>query len=106
MAIDFFEKELTKVQHRFNSILGNLMVCDLTLRQKLILAICWMGVLKRKIHQAPDKDLVREEIQKFIKYRNLVNETFNNIEEELEQRRAYENSSNKTAGYGTIDAAR
>ena len=70
MAIDFFEKELTKVQHRFNCVLGDLMVCDLTLRQKLILAICWMGVLKRKIHQAPDKDLVREEIQKFIKYRN------------------------------------
>ena len=106
MAIDFFEKELTKVQHRFNHILGNLIVCDLKVRQMLILAICWMGVLKRKIHQAPDKDLVREEIQKFIKYRNLVNETFNNIEKELEQRRAYENPGNNTKSYGTVDAGR
>ena len=80
MALDFFETELLKVQNRFNSVFGDLIVCDLKVRQMLILGIIWMGTLKRKINQAPDKDLVREEIQKFMKTKILLHNVFDQFE--------------------------
>ena len=91
MSVDFFEKELRKAQNRFNTVFCELFVCNLKVRQTLILAITWMGVLKRKIHEKEDKDLARDDIRKFVKYRNLVNDVFNNIESELEERRPYDN---------------
>jgi len=48
MAIDFFEKEVKKAQDRFNTIYGDLLVCDIRVRQRLIITICWMKVLKKK----------------------------------------------------------
>jgi hypothetical protein len=106
MSVDFFESELKKARNRFNSIFGNLVVCNLKVRQMLILAITWMGVLKRKIDNAKDKEAVREEIKKFVKYRDLVNNVFNKIEIELQERRAYGHSDDKTKEHRKADIGR
>ena len=93
MPIYFFQSEFKKIQKRFNETFGRETVCDIKLRQSVILAICWMGVLKRKIHQAPDKDLVREEIQKFMKAKKILHNLFDQFEKENQGRRQNELTS-------------
>ena len=39
MAIDFFEKEVSKVRERFNQTYGVMVVCNLNHRQAAILSI-------------------------------------------------------------------
>lgn len=106
MPVDFFESELGKVRNRFNNVFGELIVCDLKVRQTLIHAICWMGVLKRKVDSAKDKEAVREEIKKFVKYRDLVNTVLNRVETELLERRAYGHSGDKAKMYGNANIGR
>ena len=107
MPVDFFAKELGKAQNRFNTILGNLSVFNIKTRQSLIIAICWMGVLKNKINTVKDKELARDNIRKFVKYRNLVNNVFNQIETEFKKGRAYDdNSDDRTKGHKKADTGR
>jgi hypothetical protein len=72
MAIDFFEKEVEKTQDRFNTIYGDLLVCDIRVRQRLIITICWMGVLKKRIEKAGNKEMCRVEIQQFVRLSMLL----------------------------------
>ena len=106
MPVNFFEKELGKVRSRFNMILGESIVCDLKVRQTLILAICWMGVLKQKIDKPKDKEVVRDEIKKFVRYRDLVNIIFDKLEIELQERRGDGNSDDATERNGKANTAR
>ena len=105
MAVDFFEKELKGAQNRFNKIFGDLVVCNIKTRQMLILAICGMGLMKTKIDNAHEKEAVREEIKKFVRYRNVINDTFNKIETQLQERRKHGNTDyntreNRKTGFG------
>ena len=44
MNQEFFEKEIQRVRHRFNQTFGLLPVCDLKLRQSVILNVCcWVS---------------------------------------------------------------
>jgi len=77
MKIDFFEKEVAKVRERFNQIFGTQTVCNIEERQAVIMAICWLGVLRMRIkNNAENTELARE----FIKYRNQLNNYFNHKE--------------------------
>jgi hypothetical protein len=89
MPIDFFELELKKARDRFNQTFGTITVCDLKLRQSVILAICFMGNVGRKIKNAANKDKVREQIKKFMKTRLILNNLFDQFEREHQERRKH-----------------
>ncbi len=89
MPIDVFEKELRKVRRRFNKTFGMQKVCDLKLRQSVILAIGFLGKACDKINKAEKKDDVRDEIEKFMKNRNVLNNLFNRLEQQQKERRSY-----------------
>lgn len=86
MPIDFFEKELMKARRRFNETFGMQEVCDLKLRQSVILAICFLGLIAGKIKKAKNKDDVRDEIKQFMKNQNTLNNLFKRIEQQKERR--------------------
>ena len=94
MAIDFFEKELTKVQERFNQTFGKQTVCNLELRYSTILAICRLGRECEKIRKTKRKDDVRSEIKRFMKARNILNNLFDQFENQREERDHDYSSSN------------
>ena len=89
MAIDFFENELRNAQHKFNQTFGVQDVCNLKLRQSVILAIGFLGKAYEKIKKAENKDDSRAEIKKFMRARNVLNNLFNNFEEQQKGRRSY-----------------
>jgi hypothetical protein len=80
MHVDFFNKELNKLQKRFNDTFGTLVVCNLTLRYSAILALCWLGVLRRRIKENENRDKARNYIREFVKGRTALNELFSSME--------------------------
>ena len=76
MTIDFFEKEVEKMQARFNQTFGHHVVCSLKARQEVILAVIYLETLCRKIRKINRTDQARGEIQKFIRVRNTLNNIF------------------------------
>ena len=91
MPVDFFEKEVTRAQDKFNQTFGMLETGDIKLRQSAILNICGLGCLRNKIVKAADKDQVRDEICSFMKIRGILNNVFNTIEDYQKERRHFEN---------------
>ncbi len=85
MAIDFFEKELRNAQQNFNQTFGVQDVCNLKLRGSAILAIGFLGKACEKINKAEKKDDVRDEIKKFMRTRNVLNNIFNDFEEQQKE---------------------
>ena len=106
MPIDFFEKEVKKARERFNQTFGRMTVCDIKLRQSTILAICFLGNLSSKIREAEAKDMVREDIKKFMRARNALNNTFTAVEDYRKERRVHGNSVNQTRGFPNRRIAR
>jgi len=103
MAINYFDQELCKIQQYFNETFGNLIVCDLKLRQKVILAIVGMGQLAQKIAEANDKDRVRYEIRRFMKASSICKNIFNQIDRKQKERGNHEHyniSKKKTQHVG------
>ncbi len=94
MAVDFFEREVNKVQQRFNRTFGVLDVCDLQMRQKTMLRIINMMRLKDKIKSAHDNKNIKEDRSKFVRTRDWLNQVFNQIEQHLTERREYANGKN------------
>ncbi len=87
MPVDFFETEVRKAQDRFNQTFGVMAVCNIRMRQSVILAIVQMGLLQRKIAKSRDKDLVREEIKRFVRARDVLKNVFNQAEQEINKLR-------------------
>ena len=100
MPVDFFEKEVTRAQDKFNQTFGVLETGDIKLRQSAILNICGLGCLRNKIVKAADKDQVRGEICNFMKIRNILNNVFNTIEDYQKERRYFENDKNTSKQRG------
>ncbi len=86
MAVNFFEREVKKVQKRFNETVGRLAVCNLDVRYSAIFSICWLGILSRKINRAKDKEKAKDNISEFVKIRDVLNNVFNLIEKDQERR--------------------
>ena len=93
MAINYFDQELCKIQQHFNETFGNLIVCDLMLRQKVILAIVAMGQLAQKIAEANNKDHVRYEIRRFMKASSACKNIFNKIDRQQKERGNHEHDN-------------
>ena len=91
MPVDFFDREVNKVQQRFNETFGVLDVCDLQMRQKTILSIINMMRLKDKIMSTQDNKNIKEDRSKFVKTRDALNSIFNQIDQELNERRNHAN---------------
>lgn len=85
MPIDFFEQELSRLQERFNSTFGVMTTCDITARQSTLLSIIGLGVLAKRINSASDKDLVRTEITRFVKGRDVLNRWFDHVQTQIKQ---------------------
>ncbi len=92
MPVGFISDELRKAQDRFNATYGGLRVCDLQVRNGLVIAISWMGVLKRRVDSADNGEVCRTDIQKFVRSRDLVNSVLNRIDAELSERRGHGNA--------------
>lgn len=89
MSINFFDTEVKKAQDRFNQTFGKETVCDLKLRQAVILAICFLSNEARKISNAVHKDEVRTQIKKFMKTKTTLNKLFDQFERERQERRKH-----------------
>ena len=92
LAVDFFEREVNKVQQRFNKTFGVLDVCDIRTRQKAILSIIKLMRLKDRIMNNNSNN-IKEDRSKFVKTRDWLNQAFNKIEQHLSERRKYANGN-------------
>ena len=88
MTAHFFEKEVRKIQKRFNQAFGETCTFCIQARYAALLAICWLGILEKRM--ARMKDRPRESIQEFIRIRDTLNKLFNRMEKQKKERRGYE----------------
>ena len=93
MPINFFEKELTKVQERYNETYGQLTVCDIQTRQKVILNIIAMCRLKDKIMKGGVPHELHENRGLFVRRKNWVNAKFDAIQQILNERKVQDDSN-------------
>ena len=95
MPANFFHKEVIKAQKRFNQTFGMLPSCDIKLRHAVILNICGLRCLGNKIMQATDKSEVKDDIRRFIKMRDTLNNIFATVEKIQNERRENEKDCSK-----------
>ena len=82
MTIDFFERELFKVQQKFNQTFGEMPTCNPQVRAKVIFAIVQMGILKNKIKEKNQ----REDISKFVITKSRLDRIFEKLTTEKERK--------------------
>jgi len=87
MAIDFFEKELVKVQERFNQTFGETQAVNLLTRSHVILSIIYLGLIAKEINKQGikkngEKDI--EKVKEFMKIKAILNKVFDRFETEIE----------------------
>jgi hypothetical protein len=82
----FFEKETLKARQRFNQTFGCMTVCDLKLRQSAIVGVSLLDLAQKRI-QTETGEARQTNVRKFQRIRNALNNIFNQIESELNQRR-------------------
>jgi len=98
MQLEFFEREMGRVQDRFNETFGAQVVCDINARQTAILAICQMGILARKIVREKETPQTREDLKSFHRGRKALHRLFNRMEsEQLKRRNNHVERTNKRA---------
>ncbi len=78
MTARFFEKEVRKIQERFNQAFGDQVTFRIQARHAALLSICRLGILEKRIARIKDKP--REGIQEFIRIRDTLNNLFNLME--------------------------
>ena len=90
MAIDFFEREVSSARRRFNETFGELTVCDLKLRQSVIVSICLLGRTGEMVKTSQNENEKKERIRKFMRIRNGLNDIFTEIENHQKERRDHD----------------
>ncbi len=91
MPVDFFDRELKRVQLMFNQTFGNTPLANPGVRTKTIFAILHMGLLQRQISDNNRK----EDISRFVKTRDRLDQIFSVISEDIERKKTKENQTNK-----------
>ena len=86
MAIDFFEKEVKRLQERFNATIGQEMTASMRVRYLAILAVCRAGILARSVRETSDEKTVGEMTREFCNVREGLNRFFDLIESKPERR--------------------
>jgi len=82
MPIDFFEKELGRIQAKFNQTFGAMPLCNPKVRTRVIFAIVQMCILQRKILREKQK----EDISRFVKTKDKLNNIFSTLIKESERK--------------------
>ena len=85
MAIEFFDKEVRKVQQKFNVIFGRQTIVDLKARHSTVLSICFLGMLGNNITTGQQKD--RDDVREFMRIRKVLNNFLIFAEGQQEKRR-------------------
>ena len=88
MPIDFFQKEVGKVQQRFNETFGETEVINLSARFNVIFSIINLGLIAKEIHKQSIKQNGKKDIGKvkeFMRTKIILNKTFDNFEANLKQ---------------------
>ena len=94
MNVSMLEKEVLDARQRFNQTFGRMKVCDLKLRQSAIVGVSLLGLAQRRI-QTETGTARQTAIRKFQRIRSALNNIFNQIESERNQRRQnHEQSQN------------
>jgi hypothetical protein len=86
MGINYFKQSVIEIQEKFNLAYGGRIVFDVRLRQKIILAICHLSLIQKKIDLAIDKDDVRTEIQLFVRKKDQIHRHLQMIHETKENK--------------------
>jgi hypothetical protein len=85
-AIDFFEKEVKRLQERFNATIGQEPTMNMRARHLAIMAICWADILARSVRETSDKKKIGEMTREFCNVREGLNRFFDLIEPQPERR--------------------
>lgn len=88
MTVEFFEKELSKVQTNFNQTFGCMPTCNPDVRIKAIFAIVQLHLLTKKIR----KEKTREDVSKFVITKNRLDRIFEKLTTEKERKKHASNS--------------
>lgn len=86
-TIDFFEREVKRLQERFNATFGQAKTASMRARYLTILAICWVDLIARSIRETSDEKRIGEMTRKFCKEREGLNKFFDLIESQQERSR-------------------
>jgi hypothetical protein len=87
MAIDFFEKEMKRLQERFNTTFGQAKTVNMMARSLTVLAISWAEVLARTIRVTSDEKRIGEMTREFCRVREGLNKFFDLFESQKERSR-------------------
>ena len=93
-AIDFFEKEVKRLQERFNATIGQEPTMNMRARYLAILAVCRAGILARSARETSDEKRIVEMTREFCNVREALNMLFDLIEPQPE-RREHEHATDK-----------
>ena len=88
MAIDFFQKEVRKVEQRFNETFGATQIVNLSARFNVIFAIINLGLIAKEINKQSIKQNGKKDIEKvkeFMRTKEILNNAFDNFENEKKQ---------------------
>ena len=86
MTIDFFEKEVKRLQERFNATIGQERTVNMRARYLAILALCRAGILARSVRETSDEKRIGEMTREFCNVREALNRFFDLIESQPERR--------------------
>lgn len=76
MTNQYFSKELRRIQHCFNCTYGRQVTTDIQMRCSVILAICRLGMLVRKIVNLKREQQNQTEISDFKRIRDFLDSHF------------------------------
>jgi hypothetical protein len=85
-TIDFFEKEVRRLQERFNATFGQAKTVNMMARSLTIMAICRAGILVRSVRETEDEQKIGVMTRDFCRIREVINGLFDRIESEQERR--------------------
>ena len=79
MAIDFFEKEVSKVHQRFNQTFGETQVINLSTRFNVILSIINLGLVAKELNNKNKRKDI-EKIKEFMRIKEILNKVFDSAQ--------------------------
>ena len=83
MPIDFFDQEVARCQERFGEIYRQIDVCNTKTQTRIFLSILSMGLAARKIQAAESRDVVRDDIKKFVRTRDVLTYIFDDEQKKI-----------------------
>ena len=99
-AIDFFEKEVKRLQERFNATFGQERTVNMRSRYLAILAVCRAGILARSVREMSDEKRIGEMTREFCNVREVLNRFFDLIESQPERRRNEQTTDKRSVAAG------